>query len=80
MILKSLKSKSTAEADIKSGDMIEVYTKDDFDENDSWSTPTIIMPVDKDARTVTVRGKCGKRAFLFEDFCLAIPNNHLRLL
>lgn len=42
--------------------MIEVYSLAGMDKKGKWSSPKIVLTVDKEARTVTVPGKVCKRA------------------
>lgn len=57
-----LKSKSSEEIHITPGDLVEVYTVTEMNKMRVWSEPKIVLSIDKDARTVTVPAKGGKRA------------------
>lgn len=51
-----LKSKALNEPIASTGGMIEVYHKEGFEKRGHWSTPTAVLSVDLDARTVSIPG------------------------
>lgn len=71
-----LKSKSSEEIHITPGDLVEVYTVTGMDKKGVWSEPKIVLSIDKDARTVTVPAKGGRRAVVgYEDTRLSLPRD-----
>lgn len=71
-----LKSKATFENVVNVGDMVEVYNKTGIGKKGIWSTPKIVLSIDRDARSVVVPGKAGKRANVaIEDIRVAIPHD-----
>lgn len=73
---KILKSKAITEIPISTGDMVEIYSKKDFEKRGQWSIPKKVLSVDQNARIVTVAGKNGKSMNVaFEDLRQPVLEN-----
>ena len=73
-----LKSKATKDVSFSVGDMVEVYSNTGMNKKGKWSTPKIVLLVDKQSGNITVPGKNGRRAIVAaEDARLALPDDSL---
>lgn len=68
-----LKTKASFDQNVSVGDMTEAHTTTNMNKRGQWSTPKVVLAVDKDARTITVPAKGGTRATVSsEDIRLAL--------
>lgn len=60
-LTKILRSKATRDTPINSGDIVQIYIKEQNSKRGTWSAPNVVLAMDKVSGTVTVPGKKGRQ-------------------
>ena len=75
-LTRILRSKACTESAIQTGDLVQIYIKEQHAKRGNWSSPKVVLSIDKPSGTITVPGRKGRTVkAAVEDVRLAVTED-----